>query len=102
MTAMRALLQVGGMKSTAKASSVLLLRDGGKGTTLVTTLDMKRILKGAQGDVPLKPFDVVYVPKSRITRVNEFVDRYIRQSMPVTTNFGFSYLLNGTIVGSTQ
>jgi polysaccharide biosynthesis/export protein len=92
LTLMAALVSAGGTKRSAKMDEVLLLRDNGSSTPLVSKLDVKQILKGA-ADPTLQPYDVVIVPKSGIAKVNDWVDQYLRQMSPITLSLGFSYVL---------
>lgn len=94
LSAARAVIQAGGLRPSAKTSSVFLVRRGTDGTPVTTRVDLEAVLKGTAQDVPLMPFDVVYIPKSKIASVNQFMDQYVRQLIPITTTFGFSYLLN--------
>ena len=34
-------------------------------------------------DIVLRPFDIVYVPKSPIANVNVWVDQYVRKNLPI-------------------
>ena len=43
----------------------------------------------------LQPFDVVLVPETRISRLNKWVDQYIRQMSPLVLTGGFSYFGGG-------
>jgi protein involved in polysaccharide export with SLBB domain len=96
-TALTAVLQAGGFRGTARPESVILLRNQG-GKPEVVRMDLKAVLERGAPDVALQPFDVVYVPMSKIAKVDKFVDQYIRQLIPVGTNLGFTYLLGGTAV----
>lgn len=93
LTAVRALIQAGGPKTTAKTSHVILLRES-NGTPVAIVINLKDVINKGKPDVPLSPFDVLYVPKSAIAKVNTFVDQYIKQVIPFTMTAGFSYLLN--------
>jgi hypothetical protein len=53
------------------------------------------MLSNGTGDVVLQPFDVVFVPKSTIAKMDQFVDQYMRQLLPISVNFGFSYIVGG-------
>ena len=44
------------------------------------------------------PFDVVYVPASRIAKVDRFVDQYMRQLIPLTLTGGFSYIFGNSVL----
>ncbi|PYR77259.1 MAG: polysaccharide export protein [Acidobacteria bacterium] len=91
-TALTAVLQAGGFKNTARTDYVILLRNR-EGKPAVARLNLRSVLAGGSGDVNLQPFDVVYVPKSAIAKVDQFVDQYIRQLIPIGTNAGFTYVL---------
>jgi 4-diphosphocytidyl-2C-methyl-D-erythritol kinase len=41
-------------------------------------------------NIYLAPFDIVYVPKSTIGNVNQFVDSYLRKNIPVGAGLGMS------------
>jgi len=97
LTAAGAIFQAGGLKTSARADSVVLLRnDGGQPTA--SRVNLRQILSDGRGDVKLQPFDVVYVPPSRITSVDRFVDQYIRQLIPLSLSAGFTYLLGDRVV----
>lgn len=98
LTALSAILQAGGFMKTARADSVVLLRNDGNNKPLIRTLDLKKALAKGGGDVKLEPFDVVYVPKSRIATVDQFVDQYMRQLIPITLTAGFTYLFGANAV----
>jgi protein involved in polysaccharide export with SLBB domain len=92
MTVSRAILQAGGPKATAEAGSVVLLRDPGArgGGPLSAVLSLDSALAG--GDDPLlQPYDVIFVPKSRIAKLNQYVDQYVVKMLPVTLSAGFYY-----------
>ena len=42
-------------------------------------------------DIALRPFDIVYVPKSAIANVNVWVDQYIRKNLPIYLSFGYFF-----------
>jgi protein involved in polysaccharide export with SLBB domain len=100
LTAVRAVLQAGGLKTTAKADAVILLRNAGAGPPVMTLLNLREIFEKGRPDYPLQAFDVVYAPRTRIAKANEFVDKYIKQLVPITLTAGFSYLLNNPLVGT--
>jgi polysaccharide export outer membrane protein len=97
LTVVGAVFQAGGFRTTAKTDSVVLLRNDA-GTPVARRLNVEQILSTGGGDVKLQPFDVVYVPLSRIAAVDRFVDQYIRQLIPVSLNAGFSYILGDRVL----
>lgn len=99
ITALMAVIKAGGALHTASLRSVILIRDNGSsGKPEVRKIDLRATLKGVGEDIPLHPFDVIYVPRSNISKVDQFVDQYMRQITPVPLNGGFSYLLNSGVV----
>lgn len=97
LTVMGAVFQAGGLKDTAKSNTVMLVRNNGDGVPTVITLRLDDAIRGRR--VPtLQPFDVVYVPRSAISRIDRFVDQYIRQVLPINVTAGFSYLFGSALV----
>jgi len=94
VTALEAILQVGGFRPTARMDSVVLLRNDGNDKPVVQKLNFKELLaKGGGADMALQPFDVLYVPVSRIGKVDRFVDQYVRQLLPISLTAGFQYIV---------
>lgn len=92
--ALRAIIQAGDFKPTARRSSVVIIRRGPDGRGMIRTVNMAAGLKRpAQDLVPLRRFDIVYVPRSRVAEAALFIQQYFRDLSPV--QFGFSYALNG-------
>jgi len=92
LTVLGAVLQAGGFKNTARTDSVILVRNDGYDHRVARRLNLKAALKGAEGDVVVKPFDVIYVPRSSIASVDQVVDQYVRQLIPAMLTSGFTYL----------
>jgi protein involved in polysaccharide export with SLBB domain len=95
LTSLQAIFQAGGFKNTAKLKSIVILRAQGTKKPLFMTINLKEdLLKHTQhNDILLKPYDVVFVPKTTIAKINQFVDQYLKKLIPVTTTLGFSYVL---------
>ncbi|HWA60416.1 MAG TPA: polysaccharide biosynthesis/export family protein [Caulobacteraceae bacterium] len=93
LDALRAIFMAGGFRNSAKRNEVVIIRRGPNGRAMMRTVDMARALRDpAHADlVPLRRFDIVYVPKSGVAEAGVFVQQYFRDLTPV--NFGFSYAL---------
>lgn len=93
VTALQAILEAGGPRPTGELASVVVLRNQGTSEPQFIVLNLKeRLATGAWGrDIALQPLDIVFVPKTQIATIDEFVDQYIRQLIPVQLNFGLSY-----------
>jgi polysaccharide biosynthesis/export protein len=83
-TLMRAITQAGGMRETARLSNVIVIRPDFEGKPVGTMVDLRKVIDGTDfsQDIYLMPFDIVYVPKSNIARVDKFVSEYITQLIP--------------------
>jgi protein involved in polysaccharide export with SLBB domain len=86
-----ALQEAGGLLPTARPQQVVLIRPDGDGHPLGRTIDVRPLQSGArpEQDVMLQAMDVVFVPRSRISSVDVFVDQYIKQLLPVSPGLGF-------------
>jgi protein involved in polysaccharide export with SLBB domain len=75
MTVLQALAAASGPIRGANLSSVVLLRRDTAGALKATRLNLKRsaIKHGAYEDLYVQPEDIVYVPKSFIANVNDFL-----------------------------
>ncbi len=84
-TALQSIAQAGGLKDTARSDEVILIRRGTDNRVMSTMLNLDKAIDGtdATQDVPLVPYDVVYVPKSHIANVDVWVDQYIRRLIPI-------------------
>jgi protein involved in polysaccharide export with SLBB domain len=91
--ALRAVIQAGDFKPSANRRKVYIVRRGPDGRGMVRTVDLARGLKADGADlVPLRRFDIVYVPRSGVAEAGLFVQQYFRDLSPI--QFGFSYALN--------
>lgn len=84
MSTLGAIAQAGGFKNTGKTSSVMVLRRLGAAEVVAFRVDLSEALKGENlgRDLLVKPFDIVYVPKTFIASVNVLMDQYFRQMTP--------------------
>jgi len=91
LTVLRAIIQAGGVKNSAKLNNVLLLRDSGHSETLMMKVNLKEVIEKGKldRDPRLKPFDVVFVPRSSVSKMNQFVAQYVEGLLPLGTVSGF-------------
>ena len=92
-TVLQAISQAGGMKDTARRNQVVIIRRVEDNRPLVFQVDLEKVIDGTDisQDIALKPFDVVFVPRSVISNINVWIDQYIRKNIPISTGFGFTY-----------
>jgi protein involved in polysaccharide export with SLBB domain len=95
MTALEAIMQSGGFdENEAEPRSVIVIRHEGD-KWVGYPMDLSPALKGESGpSFYLEPFDVVYVPRTRITKANQWVDQHINRMLP---RLGIGYDSQGDI-----
>jgi len=91
-TALQAIMAVGGFqKRSAQISTVVILRQRGD-RQYGRTIDLRKELENATSEpFYLEPFDIVYVPRTPIDRVNQWVDQYINGIIPDNVGLGLNY-----------
>jgi len=85
ITLSEAVAIAGGLSPSAKHSQVLLFRRGSLEDIEVKEIDLKKVLQGKDlsGDVKIRPGDMVFVPKSRISKIKDFANlTYFRLAIP--------------------
>ncbi|MEP6714783.1 MAG: polysaccharide biosynthesis/export family protein [Terriglobia bacterium] len=95
VTSLQAVLQTGGPKPSASLRSVLLIRYREDNAADVSRLNLVDVMKGKVADIQLRPYDILYVPRTRISKVALFVEQYINSMVP--RSLVFPYNLNTTV-----
>lgn len=103
LTLLQGITQAGGFLGGANRQQVLIVRQTAGGHYRTLQANAEQVLRNEAGDIQLKRHDVVYVPKSAIAKVDQFVDQYINQIIPhsVNTVLGFNYQIGGAGGGTT-
>jgi protein involved in polysaccharide export with SLBB domain len=88
ITAMQAVARAGGFRNTADNDYIMVLRRAADGSQQLfeIRLDGSDDPQGQSSDLFLAPYDLVLVPESGVSDVNQWVDQYIRQNIPITPN----------------
>lgn len=90
--ALRAVIQAGDFKTSADRSEVYIIRRGPDGRGMIRKANLLRGLRDGRADlVPLRRFDIVYVPRSGASEAGLFMQQYFRDLLPIP----FSYALGG-------
>lgn len=87
MTALQAVAMAGGFETSAERQSVVVFRRVGADVAEFHQIDLGSPLEGEEfaNDMVLRPYDIVYVPKTFIANVNAFVDHWFRQNLSALT-----------------
>lgn len=103
-SALQAVVMARGPVNTSRMNSVIVMRRNPDGKPYVFKTNLARALKkgSTENDIPLQAFDVVYVPKKNISKVNLFVQQYIDDVVPFNNTLGVSgtYYMNEQQVDS--
>lgn len=96
--ALQAVIMAGGFRTSGKASEVVIIRRGPGGRPMARTANLNAALRYPAGAdaVPLRRFDVIFVPRKSISELGLFVQQYLRDPLPVQ----FSYVVNGQVFNS--
>jgi len=88
--ALQGVILAGGFLPTALRGDVVVVRRGPGGRPMMRRVDLRAAAYAPRGDaVPLRRFDIVYVPKTRVAAVDQFVDQFIRQTLPIQFSYAF-------------
>lgn len=96
MTTLQAIMQAGGFKPTAQPKNIMIVRALDNNTPQIIKLDLKESKLeqlDASKNLALQPLDIVFVPKSKIAKANDFVEFYMKRLNPISTFFGLNYNL---------
>jgi len=93
-TMLQAIARAGGIKNSARTSSIVILRRGSSDKPEVYKADYDTASSGMNpaSDVRLASYDVVFVPKTAMAEIYTSYDQALRQFLP--SSFGLSYSLN--------
>jgi protein involved in polysaccharide export with SLBB domain len=91
LTILAAIMQSGGFnKGTAKLANVVVVRER-DGKQFAQSLDLRKALELSESTpFYLEPGDVVFVPRTAIDRLDQWVDQYINQIVPKNVHYTFS------------
>jgi protein involved in polysaccharide export with SLBB domain len=90
MDALRAIIEAGGFQDTAKKSQVVIIRRGHDGRPMMRTVNLERAFRDASHAelVPLRRFDIIFVPKTGLADVGVFMTQ-LRNALPVSFTYAF-------------
>jgi polysaccharide export outer membrane protein len=99
MTLLEAIIQAGGLDLTqAETRNIVVIRHEGN-QRYGYAIDLQPALQGSESrPFYLRPKDIVYIPQTRIAKVDQWVDQHINQLIP-KVGFTFSQVRGNTVVG---
>lgn len=95
ISALSAVSRAGGFKITAQRAEVVLMRRDEQNKPHLYAINLAAAMTGKDpnADVLLQPYDVLYVPRDRISNVSLIFER-IRTAIPLSVNYNYGYYLN--------
>jgi protein involved in polysaccharide export with SLBB domain len=83
ISALQAVAQCGGIRSTGSSKSVLVIRRTGPDDVELRKLNLSDAFDGSGPgeDLALRPYDIVFVPRTFIANLDEFISQYFRQTI---------------------
>ena len=92
LNALDAIFSSGGFKDDAKISEVVIISRGPENRPVARQVNLKEALKGKilEDEYLLRPFDLVYIPKTRLSKIHDF-SNHIWGIIPPRIWRGFVY-----------
>ncbi|MFC0219982.1 polysaccharide biosynthesis/export family protein [Pseudochelatococcus lubricantis] len=88
---LEAILLAGGYSDEARPGQVAVIRRSPDGKPMLRTIDIREIIQtGGAADVPLRSGDVLYVPKSSIAELNQWMKQFVEGVVPFNRNFTYT------------
>ncbi len=88
---LEATVLAGGLTIRARRSEMVVLRRSANGGLMMRTVNLSRAERGQPVDtVPLSRFDIVFAPRRGIAEVNDFIELYVRNILPIDNAFAFA------------
>lgn len=89
MTLMQAITTAGGLRMTSRPEEVLVIRRSGLNKPFVLAVNLAAAQDGSDvtQDIALKPNDIIFVPRSAIANVNNWVRLYIKNNNPFSIGY---------------
>ncbi len=96
MTVLKAIMEAGGITPEGDLNSVVLAHYDRKGNLTIYKTNLNEVIKNSQKlqDLALAPQDVIYVPKSGVSKANQFIDQYVNKMLPFTKSVNYNYDYN--------
>lgn len=94
LTLFQAIQASGGFLTSARRKEIVLIRRGPEGAPVARAVDLLPVLTGSDptADPKLAASDIIFVPRTKITNVNLFINQYIDDVLPLQSVFSGAIL----------
>jgi protein involved in polysaccharide export with SLBB domain len=98
INALQAVIMAGGFKPSARRGEVVVIRRGADGRAMLRTVNLITGMTDPTRTslVPLRRFDIIYVPRTGIAEAGLFVQQYLRDTLPFQVGFSYAAGSGGT------
>ncbi len=91
-TVLQVILGAGGFTPLAYRNEVIVIRRSRDNTPMLRTVNVRRLLEGDfKQDIQMRRYDVVYVPRTKISDIDQWIDQWINQTLPFSRGFNYAY-----------
>lgn len=88
---LEAVTLAGGVNNRARSRQLVVLRRSENGGVMMRTVDLRAAQSGLAADmIPLARHDIVFAPRNTIAEVNDFVELYVRNIIPIDNAFAYA------------
>ncbi len=96
LTPWQAIMQAKGLTERADPRRAIYITRDADGRAVATKLDLSAYLHSGMRNTSLymRHGDVLIIPRTGVSKLNMFVEQYIRNNLPIRTSFVFSYVVN--------
>jgi polysaccharide export outer membrane protein len=93
LTMVQAIARAGGLKNSANGDQIILARRGDNGIPHLYSLSFNNATTGADpaDDVPLQPYDSIFVPRRPVANIYLAFQQYIQQFVPLSFGYSLSH-----------
>jgi polysaccharide export outer membrane protein len=100
LTVLQALMEAGGPLHSASSKELVLIRRDDQGIPSMRKLSIRGD-KSSPSEIMttrLRPYDIILVPESRVSKVDRWVDDYLRKMDPAFLTAGFNVLATSHLI----
>ena len=101
--AIETVFMAGGVRPTARASEIAVLRRAPNGGMMMRVVDLRNGLDNIReynDNIQLRRGDIIFVPRTTLAEVGVFVQNF-RNALPVDFNLSYQFVSNGADGGTT-
>lgn len=100
---LQVILGAGGFTPLAYKKEVVVIRRGADNTPMLKTVDVAQLIEGDfKDDIKMNRYDVIYVPRTKISDVNQWIDQWLNQTVPFNKGFSYTYSNGSTTQRTVQ